>query len=135
MNETRQQVEDTLERIQTHKGVVGVVVVNDDNIPIRSTLDNATTLQYVSMCDTLCGIARGIVRDTDPQNDLKILRVRTKKNEIIIAPEAGKSLIVIQAEEHAQLPLKVLLEWLASRQSIWAKHWTIPEYKYLKYSD
>lgn len=110
MNETRQQVEDTLERIQTHKGVVGVVVVNDDNIPIRSTLDNATTLQYVSMCYTLCGIARGIVRDTDPQNDLKILRVRTKKNEIIIAPEAGKSLIVIQAEEHAQLPLKVLLE-------------------------
>lgn len=111
MNEKRQEVEDMLERIQTHKGVVGVVVVNEEGIPIRSTLDNATTLQYVSMSNTLCWIARGIVRDTDPQNDLKILRVRTKKNEIIMAPEGRKSLIVIQTEEHAQQhPLQVLLE-------------------------
>ena len=109
-NEARQQVESMLERIQTHKGVVGLVIVNEDGIPVRSTLDNTTTLQYVAMCNTLCGIARGIVRDTDPQNDLKILRVRTKKNEIIMAPEGGKYLIVIQTGEQAPQSLKVLME-------------------------
>ncbi len=30
--------------------------------------------------------ARGMVRDIDPQNDLTFLRVRSKKNEIMIAP-------------------------------------------------
>ena len=109
-NETRQLVEQMLDRIQAHKGVVGLVIVSEDGIPLRSTLDNSTTLQYVSMCSTLCGIARGLVRDTDPQNDLKILRVRTKKNEIIMAPEGGKYLIVIQAGEQTQQPLKILIE-------------------------
>ena len=110
VNEIRQQVEEMLDRIQTHKGVVGLVIVNEDGIPVRSTLDNSTTLQYVTMCNSLCGLARGIVRDTDPQNDLKILRVRTKKNEIIMAPEGGKYLIVIQTGEQAQQSLKVLIE-------------------------
>lgn len=107
----RQQVEDTLERIQSHKGVVGLVIVSEDGIPIRTTLDNSTTLQYVVMCNTLCGLARGVVRDTDPQNDLKILRVRTKKNEIIMAPEGGRYLIVIQTgDQPQQQTFKDLLE-------------------------
>ena len=110
MNDTRMQVEAMLDRIQTHRGVIGLVIVNEDGIPIRSTLDNSTTLQYVTMCNTLCGIARGIVRDTDPRNDLKILRVRTKKNEIIMAPEEGKYLIVIQTGEQSQQTLKTLIE-------------------------
>ena len=110
MNISREEVEVTLDRIQTHKGVMGLIVVSEDGIPIRSTLDNSTTLQYVAMCNSLCGIARGVVRDTDPQNDLKILRVRTKKNEIIMAPEGGKKLIVIQTGDQNQPPLKGLLE-------------------------
>ena len=110
-NYGRQQVEDTLERIQSHKGVVGLVIVSEDGIPIRTTLDNSTTLQYVAMCNALCGLARGVVRDTDPQNDLKILRVRTKKNEIIMAPEGGRYLIVIQTgDQPQQQTFKDLLE-------------------------
>ena len=110
-NYRRQQVEDTLERIQSHKGVVGLVIVSEDGIPIRTTLDNSTTLQYVAMCNTLCDLARGVVRDTDPQNDLKILRVRTKKNEIIMAPEGGRYLIVIQTgDQPQQQTFKDLLE-------------------------
>ena len=109
-SEKRVEVEEMLERIQSHKGVVGLVIVSEDGNPIRSTLDNSTALQYVSMCSTLCGIARGIVRDTDPRNDLKILRVRTKKHEIIMAPEGGKHLIVIQTGEQTQQTLKTLID-------------------------
>jgi len=36
------------------------------------------------------------VRDLDPTNDLTFLRVRTKKNEIMIAPEKDFTLMVIQ---------------------------------------
>ena len=93
-----------LERIQYHKGVMGLIIIGPDGIPIRSTMDNTTTLQYVGMCKTLCGIAQGVVRDTDPQNDLKILRVRTKKYEVIMAPENDEYLVVIQTGEQPQQP-------------------------------
>ena len=36
------------------------------------------------------------VRDLDPTNDLTFLRVRSKKHEIIVAPERDYLLIVIQ---------------------------------------
>jgi len=55
-------------------------------IPIKSTLDNASTVQYAGNIHQLLMKARGIVRDIDPQNDLTFLRIRSKKNEIMIAP-------------------------------------------------
>lgn len=76
-----------LDRIQHHNGVRGVIVVNADSMSVRSTLDNSATVQYIGMAKTLTNMARSLVRDINPQDDLAILRVRTKKSEIIIAPE------------------------------------------------
>ena len=39
------EVEETLKRLVTHKGVIGTIVVNGDGIPIKSTLDSHTTTQ------------------------------------------------------------------------------------------
>jgi dynein light chain roadblock-type len=89
-------VESTLKRIQNQKGVMGIIVVNPDGIPIRSDLDNSTTLTYVNTCCTLATLAKSTVRDMDPQNDLSILRVRSRKYEIMIAPCEAYLLIVIQ---------------------------------------
>ena len=55
-------------------------------IPIRTTLDNSTTVQYAGLLHLLAAKARSVVREIDPQNDLTFLRVRTKKHEIMIAP-------------------------------------------------
>ncbi|XP_048818878.1 uncharacterized protein LOC125701229 isoform X2 [Lagopus muta] len=65
-------------------------------IPIISTMDNTTTLQYAGLLQHFIVMARSIVRDIDPQNDLTFLRIRSKKNEIMIAPEKDYFLIVIQ---------------------------------------
>lgn len=40
--------------------------------------------------------AKSVVRDLDPSNDLTFLRVRSKKHEIMVAPEKDFILIVIQ---------------------------------------
>jgi dynein light chain roadblock-type len=40
------EVEETIKRISSHKGVIGLIVVNQEGIPIRTTLDNSTTVQY-----------------------------------------------------------------------------------------
>ena len=35
------------------KGVIGTIVVNNDGIPIKSTLDNHTTTQYAGLINQL----------------------------------------------------------------------------------
>ncbi|GLH01880.1 hypothetical protein R5R35_003638 [Gryllus longicercus] len=90
------EVEETMKRIQSHKGVVGTIVVNADGIPIRTTLDNTTTVQYAGLISQLSEKARSVVRDLDPTNDLTFLRVRSKKHEIMVAPDKEFLLVVIQ---------------------------------------
>ncbi|KAL3287390.1 hypothetical protein HHI36_001863 [Cryptolaemus montrouzieri] len=90
------EVEDTLKRIQSHKGVVGIIVVNSEGIPIKSTLDNTTTVQYAGLISSLSDKARSVVRDLDPSNDLTFLRIRSKKHEIMVAPDKEFILMVIQ---------------------------------------
>eukprot|EP00053_Salpingoeca_punica_P007620 m.69409 g.69409 ORF g.69409 m.69409 type:complete len:99 (+) comp14245_c0_seq2:89-385(+) len=90
------EVEETLKRISSHKGVVGIVVVNKEGIAIRSTLDQASTVMYSSLISQLAAKARSVVRELDPQNDLSFLRVRSKKHEIMIAPDKDYLLIVVQ---------------------------------------
>ena len=93
---SKSKIEATLRRIQTHKGVLGIIVVNGDGIPIRTDFDNSTTLQYANLCRILASMANGTVRDIDPQNELTILRVRSRRNELMIAPCEEYPLIVIQ---------------------------------------
>jgi len=90
------EIEDTLKRIQSHKGVLGVVILNCDGIPIRTTLDNNETAQYSALITQLAAKAKSVIRDLDPQNDLTFLRLRSKKHEIMIAPDKDYILIVIQ---------------------------------------
>ncbi|GBG62971.1 hypothetical protein CBR_g34671 [Chara braunii] len=113
------EVEETFKRISSHKGVLGSIIVNGDGIPIRTTLDNTTSVQYAALMSTLVSKARTIVKgfnkhDQNPatarvkgdgasskkaaaaQNDLTFLRIRSKKHEIMVAPDGGFILIVIQ---------------------------------------
>ncbi|KAF5396018.1 hypothetical protein PHET_10882 [Paragonimus heterotremus] len=49
-------------------------------------MDNSTTVQYCGLIQQLTAKARSAVRDLDPSNDLTFLRIRSKKNEIMVAP-------------------------------------------------
>ncbi|CAB0039684.1 unnamed protein product [Trichogramma brassicae] len=91
-----QEVEETMKRIQSHRGVIGTIVVNSEGIPIKSTMDNATTIQYAGLISQLSDKARSIIRDLDPTNDLTFLRLRSKKHEIMVAPDKEFILIVVQ---------------------------------------
>lgn len=71
------EVEETLKRLQGHKGVIGVVIVNQDGIPIRTTFDQSTTVQYAGLITQLCSKARSAVRELDPQVHLACRRRRS----------------------------------------------------------
>lgn len=62
------EVEETLKRISSHKGVIGTVIVNVEGVPIRSNLERSEqTAQYASQITDLTRKARSVVRDLDPQ--------------------------------------------------------------------
>jgi len=89
-------VEATFSRINAHKGVLATIIVDHEGKPIRSTADANVTEQYCELIPQLATMARSLVRDLDPQNDLQFLRVRSKLHEILIAPETEFVLIVVQ---------------------------------------
>ena len=71
-------------------------------IPIKSTLDNPTTVQYTGLVSGLADKARSVVRDLDPTNDLTFLRLRSKKHEIMVAP--GKCSLINEKKNCLILP-------------------------------
>mmetsp|Transcript_33074 Transcript_33074/g.59824 ORF Transcript_33074/g.59824 Transcript_33074/m.59824 type:complete len:100 (-) Transcript_33074:328-627(-) len=90
------EIEATLTRIQNHKGVLGVIIVNNEGIPLRSTLDDVNTKNYADLIPSLSSLAKNMIRDLDPQNDLEFLRIRSQKHEIMVSAREEFTLIVIQ---------------------------------------
>ncbi|KAI9197415.1 uncharacterized protein BJ171DRAFT_520213 [Polychytrium aggregatum] len=90
------EMEATINRLQAHKGVQGIVIANHEGSVIRSTLDNIQTQQYSTLVTQLASKAKGVVRDLDPEDDLTFLRIRSKKHEIMVAETKSYLLIVIQ---------------------------------------
>merc|ERR1712167_468634 len=90
------EIEGTLKRISGHKGVLGYIIINQDGIPIKTTLDNSTTTMYAQLLLQLTKKSRSVVRDLDPTDNLRFLRLKSQKHEIMIAPEKDYILVVIQ---------------------------------------
>merc|ERR1739848_581977 len=99
-NTAMADVEAAMKRIQSHKGVIGFIIINNEGIPIRTSLDNSTTVQYAQLIIQLTKKSRSVVRDLDPQDNLRFLRFQSNKHEIMIAPEKDYLLVVIQ--DHQQ---------------------------------
>ncbi|KAG1660959.1 hypothetical protein FOA52_005584 [Chlamydomonas sp. UWO 241] len=89
-------IEATLARVSGHPGVLGTVIVDNKGVPLRSTLDEVLTKEYASLLPSLADLARNLVRDLDPQNDLEFMRIRSVKHEIMVAAAPEFVLIVIQ---------------------------------------
>ena len=90
------EVEEAFIRIKTHKGVKGIIISNYNGVAVKSSLNPTETHRYGSLIANLTQTARSTVRELDSQNDLMFLRVRTRKYEIMIAPDREYMLIVIQ---------------------------------------
>lgn len=59
-------------------------------------LDHAEAVQYAGLLTLLATKSRAAVRELDSQNDVTFLRLRSKKHEILVAPDKEYILMVIQ---------------------------------------
>ncbi len=107
----------------SHKGVVGLIVINHEGIkimrfikkpdesesyiddfifiiylgiPIKSTLENSLSVQYAAQVTQMVDKTRSMIKELDNNNDLTFIRLRTKKHEVLVCPEKEYSMIVIQ---------------------------------------
>ncbi len=90
------EVEETMKRIQSHRGVKGVLIVNSEGVPIRSNLDPVKTDAYAALVSQLALKASSVVRTIEETDELTFFRIRSKMHEIMIAPDKEYLLIVIQ---------------------------------------
>ena len=90
------EVEEAMKRINSHKGVLGVLIVNKDGIPIKTTLEPAETVQHAALVTHFAKKTGDVIKALDPENELTFVRVRSKKHEILIAPDVEYTLVVLQ---------------------------------------
>lgn len=93
------EIEETMKRLTSHQGVQSIVIMNNEGVPIRTVpaMESKDSVLYPALLLPLIDQARGIIKSLDPTNDYQNMRIRSKKNEILIYPEKDYSLVVVQA--------------------------------------
>ena len=80
------EVEDRMQRITGHKGVKGLLIVDENGKILRQNaqvmkthMGESAPKQYAQKVVELAKKARSVVRDISPLNDLTFFRVRSKR--------------------------------------------------------
>lgn len=95
-SQTIAEMEETISRISSHKGVEGVIIMNKQGATIQSTLDDKQTATHAAVLSDLTSKATGIVSMLNHGDELTFLRIRSKKREIMISPDKDFLLVVLQ---------------------------------------
>ena len=90
------EMEETVARISAHKGVEGVLIMDRRGATIQSTLDEEQTRTHAAALSELAGKASSIVGMLNPDDELTFLRIRSRQREIMISPDKGFLLVVLQ---------------------------------------
>merc|ERR1712110_913193 len=84
------------QEIASAKNVIGVIVLNLDGAPIKTSLNQQNTNTYSELAYNLIKQTRDLIQVADATNDTKFMRLTTKRNEIMICPDVQYTLVVIQ---------------------------------------
>lgn len=92
------EVEETLERVKLQSGVEGYVICNRQGLVLRRFpgMSQALAEQYTHAMSQLAFKARSVVRDLNPKNELRYLRIRAKRHEVMVAFDSEFLVIVTQ---------------------------------------
>lgn len=94
-------IEEVFNRINTHKGVEGIIISDLNGVPIKSTFeDDQTTYFYTTSACMFVKRSNTLVKSL-LKEEITFIRIRTKNNEIMIAPDREQEkeflLLVVQS--------------------------------------
>jgi predicted regulator of Ras-like GTPase activity (Roadblock/LC7/MglB family) len=92
------EIDGILKGLGNLTGVIGTMVMNSNGLPIRTSFKEAESIHYAAFVSEFLRKMRSVVEPLLGA-PIDVIRVRSHKNEIIIAPSDPKSdiiLIVVQ---------------------------------------
>ncbi|XP_017062007.1 dynein light chain roadblock-type 1 [Drosophila ficusphila] len=87
---------DAFVNLFARRGARDVLILDNHGVPLRSTSSQRRTYLYMTNLKPLLFMARNVVRDLDPSNDITFMRIRSNINEIHMTLGSDFILIVIQ---------------------------------------
>ncbi|CAH0477507.1 unnamed protein product [Peronospora belbahrii] len=91
------EVDEIINRMKSHNNVQAVLIINQEGVPIySSTSDEEFAMDHAALLSQLTMKAKSMICSLDPTDDMAFLRIRSKKHDIMIAPDKEYALIVIQ---------------------------------------
>jgi predicted regulator of Ras-like GTPase activity (Roadblock/LC7/MglB family) len=88
-------LKEIVKRFASREDVRGVIVCDDEGLPIQTDLDTETTELVAAQVTSLVGRARKVA-DGLKEGALHFLKLETDQGEVLIAPEEQWILIVLQ---------------------------------------
>eukprot|EP01083_Nonionella_stella_P104647 300255_1 len=95
-NVNAKEVQETIARIRSHKGVEGVMVMTKEGAILHSSLSEDQSSQHAELISSLTQKASLLIDTLDPEDDLNFFRIRSRKKEIMVAPDKEFLMMVIQ---------------------------------------
>ena len=104
-------IEETLERIRNAQGIQGFVIVDENGKVIRQSaaLPRTKAELYGKLINKLYMRGLHVVRDLNPLDDLKYLRLRGQKSEVLVAPG--------MTQKGTKFAVIVIQDWKATGES------------------
>jgi dynein light chain roadblock-type len=90
------EIEEIIERIKNHKGSERYIILGKGGEVLRSHPVSDESEAHGERLSKLAKLARGVVRDLDPTDDLNFFRLRTQTKEILIGVHSEYLVIVQQ---------------------------------------
>ena len=92
-----------MNRINTHMGVIGVIVVNKKGVAIKSTMRQDDTINNGALITTFMAKAQNTIKSLHPEEDITFIKIRSAMYEIMIAPDREFTMIVLQDPTQQQI--------------------------------
>ncbi|XP_017868602.1 PREDICTED: dynein light chain roadblock-type 2 [Drosophila arizonae] len=78
------------------RGAREIIIMDATGKPLRSTVSQRRTFVYAAQLHPLAKMARNVVRDLDPANDVTFLRIRSETHEVHMSLNPEFIVVVIQ---------------------------------------
>ncbi|XP_044316142.1 dynein light chain roadblock-type 2 [Drosophila rhopaloa] len=89
-------VQTTFDRLVQLPGVVGAILIDGDGVPVRTNMTASAAEMYANRMRPLVTLARSMVHDIEPDDHLSYVRLRTRRQELMVATENQHTIILIQ---------------------------------------
>lgn len=97
-NELKTIVKENVSAISRIQNITeGTIVIDShSDIPLQTSYEAAATRNYLDLTKVIVSSCRRAVRDLHPDEDLKFIRLQTRKNDILFGLEDDFTAVVVQ---------------------------------------